>query len=177
MIPPLSDLANNMQKDPYIFNLPLLKEKYMETELEDALVERIKDTLIELGKGFSFVGNQYKITIDNTDYFIDMLFYHLKLRCYVVIELKIGEFKPEYAGKMNFYINAVNNILKTDKDNDTIGLILCKGKNRLTVEYSLNSVENPIGVSSFEILPKEIIEALPTEEDLNLHIDINEEDS
>lgn len=177
LIPPLSDLANNMQKDPYIFNLPLLKEKYMETELEDALVERIKDTLIELGKGFSFVGNQYKITIDNTDYFIDMLFYHLKLRCYVVIELKIGEFKPEYAGKMNFYINAVNNILKTDKDNDTIGLILCKGKNRLTVEYSLNSVENPIGVSSFEILPKEIIEALPTEEDLNLHIDINEEDS
>ena len=112
-----------------------------------------------------------------TDYFIDMLFYHLKLRCYVVIELKIGEFKPEYAGKMNFYINAVNNILKTDKDNDTIGLILCKGKNRLTVEYSLNSVENPIGVSSFEILPKEIIEALPTEEDLNLHIDINEKDS
>ena len=177
LIPPLSDLANNMQKDPYIFNLPLLKEKYMETELEDALVERIKDTLIELGKGFSFVGNQYKITVDNTDYFIDMLFYHLKLRCYVVIELKIGEFKPEYAGKMNFYINAVNNILKTDKDNDTIGLILCKGKNRLTVEYSLNSVENPIGVSSFEILPKEIIEALPTEEDLNLHIDINEEDS
>ena len=177
LIPPLSDLANNMQKDPYIFNLPLLKEKYMETELEDALVERIKDTLIELGKGFSFVGNQYKITVDNTDYFIDMLFYHLKLRCYVVIELKIGEFKPEYAGKMNFYINAVNNILKTDKDNGTIGLILCKGKNRLTVEYSLNSVENPIGVSSFEILPKEIIEALPTEEDLNLHIDINEEDS
>lgn len=177
LIPPLSDLANNMQKDPYIFNLPLLKEKYMETELEDALVERIKDTLIELGKGFSFVGNQYKITVDNTDYFIDMLFYHLKLRCYVVIELKIGEFKPEYAGKMNFYINAVNNILKTDKDNDTIGLILCKGKNRLTVEYSLNSVENPIGVSSFEVLPKEIIEALPTEEDLNLHIDINEEDS
>ena len=99
MIPPLSDLANNMQKDPYIFNLPLLKEKYIETELEDALVERIKDTLIELGKGFSFVGNQYKITVDNTDYFLDMLFYHLKLRCYVVIELKIGEFKPEYAGR------------------------------------------------------------------------------
>lgn len=174
LVSPLSDLANNMQKDPYIFNLPLLKEKYMETELENTLVERIKDTLIELGKGFSFVGNQYKITVDNTDYFIDMLFYHLKLRCYIVIELKIGEFKPEYAGKMNFYINAVNNILKTDKDNDTIGLILCKGKNRLTVEYSLNNVENPIGVSSFEILPKEILEALPTEEDLNLHININE---
>ena len=103
-----------------------------------------------------------------------MLFYHLKLRCYVVIELKVGEFKPEYAGKMNFYINAVNNILKTEQDNDTIGLILCKGKKRLTVEYSLNNVENPIGVSSFEILPKEIIDALPTEEDLNLHLDIDE---
>ena len=132
--------------------------------------------MIELGKGFSFVGNQYKITVDNTDYFIDMLFYHLKLRCYVVIELKIGEFKPEYAGKMNFYINAINNKLKTDKDNNTIGLILCKEKNRLTVEYSLSSVENPIGVSSFEILPKEILDALPTEEDFKLHIDINEED-
>ena len=105
-----------------------------------------------------------------------MLFYHLKLRCYVVIELKIGEFKPEYAGKMNFYINAVNNILKTEQDNDTIGLILCKGKKRLTVEYSLNNVENPIGVCCFEILPKEIIEALPTEEDLNLHIDIDNEE-
>ena len=103
-----------------------------------------------------------------------MLFYHLKLRCYVVIELKIGEFKPEYAGKMNFYINAVNNILKTDKDNETIGLILCKRKNRLTVEYSLNNVANPIGVSAFEILPEEIVDALPTEDDLNLHIDINE---
>lgn len=104
-----------------------------------------------------------------------MLFYHLKLRCYVVIELKIGEFKPEYAGKMNFYINAVNKIIKTDKDNETIGLILCKEKNKLTVEYSLNSVENPIGVSSFEILPKEMVEALPTEEDLNLYINVNED--
>ena len=175
LVPPLSDLANSMQKDPYIFNLPFLKEKYVETELERALVERIKDTLIELGKGFCFIGNQYKITIDNTEYFIDMLFYHLKLRCYVVVELKIGEFKPEYAGKMNFYINAINRILKTDKDNDTIGLILCKGKSRLTVEYSLSNIENPIGISSFEILPKEIIDALPTEEDLNLHIDIDEE--
>ena len=125
---------------------------------------------MSFGKGFCFVGNQYKISVDNTDYFIDMLFYNLKLRCYVVIELKIGEFKPEYAGKLNFYINAVNNILKTDKDNDTIGLILCKDKSKLTVEYSLNNVANPIGISSFEILPKEIIEALPTEEDLNLHI-------
>ena len=175
LVPPLSDLANSMQKDPYIFNLPFLKEKYVETELERALVERIKDTLIELGKGFCFIGNQYKITIDNMEYFIDMLFYHLKLRCYVVVELKIGEFKPEYAGKMNFYINAINRILKTDKDNDTIGLILCKGKSRLTVEYSLSNIENPIGISSFEILPKEIIDALPTEEDLNLHIDIDEE--
>ena len=120
------------------------------------------------------MGNQYKLTVDDNDYFLDMLFYHLKLRCYVVIELKVGNFKPEYAGKMNFYINAVNSILKTEQDNDTIGLILCKDKKRLTVEYSLNNVENPIGISSFEILPKEILDALPTEEDLNLHIDIDE---
>ena len=174
LVPPLSDMANSMQKDPYIFNLPLLKEKYIEQEFENALIERIKDTLIELGKGFSFVGSQYKLTVDDTDYFLDMLFYHLKLRCYVVIELKIGEFKPEYAGKMNFYINAVNKTLKNEYDNNTIGLILCKEKKKLTVEYSLNNVENPIGVSAFEILSKDIIEALPSEEDLNLHIDIED---
>jgi len=160
-----------MQKDPYIFNLPLLKKKYIETELENALVEKIKDTILELGKGFSFVGNQYKITVGNEDFFIDMLFYNLKLHCYVVVELKTGEFKPEYAGKVNFYINAINELLKTEQDNNTIGLILCKDKNKLTVEYTLNSMTNPIGVSSFEILPQEVIDSLPTEEDLNLYID------
>jgi len=175
MISPLSDLANNMQKDPYIFNLPLLKQKYVERELENALVERIKDTILELGKGFSFVGSQYKITVGDEDFFIDMLFYNLKLHCYVVIELKTGNFKPEYAGKVNFYVTAVNELLKTDRDNETIGLILCKDKDRLTVEYTLNNMKNPIGVSSFEILPAEVIEALPTEEDLNLCIDIEED--
>jgi hypothetical protein len=174
LISPLSDLADNMQKDPYIFNLPLLKQKYIEMELENALVEKIKDTILELGKGFSFVGNQYKITVGEEDFFIDMLFYNLKLHCYVVIELKTGEFRPEYAGKVNFYINAINGLLKTEQDNDTIALILCKDKNKLTVEYTLSNMTNPIGVSSFEILPKEVIDSLPTEEDLNLYIDIDE---
>jgi predicted nuclease of restriction endonuclease-like (RecB) superfamily len=174
LVEPVSDLANDLQKDPYIFNLPLLKEKYVETELENALVERIKDTILELGKGFSFVGNQYKLIVGDEDFYIDMLFYNLKLHSYVVVELKTGEFKPEYVGKVNFYINVVNELVKTDKDNDTIGLILCKEKNKLTVDYALSAFKNPIGVSSFEILPKEVLDSLPTEEDLNLLIDIDE---
>lgn len=177
LINPQSDLANDLQKDPYIFNLPLLKKKYIETELENALVERIKDVLLELGTGFSFVGNQYKITVGEEDYFIDMLFYHLKLRCYIVVELKNTKFKPEYAGKLNFYLSAVDDMLTNEFDNPSIGIILCKSKNKFEVEYSLKDINKPIGVSSYEIskvLPKEIIDSLPTEEDINLHIDIEE---
>ncbi len=139
------------------------------------MIKRIKDVLVELGKGFSFVGNQYKISTDNNDYYIDLLFYHLELRCYVVIELKTTEFKPEYIGQLGFYITAVNKTLKKDCDNDTIGLLLCKGKDKLSVEWSLESSNNPIGVSSYEVekyIPKRILEKLPTEEELNMHIDI-----
>ena len=139
------------------------------------MIKRIKDVLVELGKGFSFVGNQYKISTDNNDYYIDLLFYHLELRCYVVIELKATEFKPEYIGQLGFYITAVNKTLKKDCDNDTIGLLLCKGKDKLSVEWSLESSNNPIGVSSYEVekyIPKRILEKLPTEEELNMHIDI-----
>ena len=139
------------------------------------MIKRIKDVLVELGKGFSFVGNQYKISTDNNDYYIDLLFYHLELRCYVVIELKATEFKPEYIGQLGFYITAVNKTLKKDCDNDTIGLLLCKGKDKLSVEWFLESSNNPIGVSSYEVekyIPKRILEKLPTEEELNMHIDI-----
>ena len=177
LIEPQSDLANDLQKDPYIFNLPLLKEKYIETELENALVERIKDVLLELGNGFSFVGSQYKISTENKDYFIDMLFYHLKLRCYVVVELKAVPFMPEHAGKLNFYLSTVDDILKSEFDNPSIGIILCKSKDKIEVEYSLKSINKPIGVSSYEIskvLPKDILENLPTEEDINLHINLDE---
>ena len=164
-------------KDPYILNLSNLKESHIETELEKAMVERIKTVLLELGNGFSFVGNQYKISVDDKDYYIDLLFYHTKLHCCIVVELKNTEYKPEYAGKLNFYLSAVDDLVRTETDNPTIGIILCREKTKFSVEYSLRDINKPIGVSSYEvskILPKEILEALPTEDDLNLHMDINE---
>ncbi len=167
-------IAKEIMKDPYIFDITTLKKNYMEKELEYAMVDRIKKTLLELGNGFSFVGNQYRITVDKEDYFIDLLFYHIKLHCYVVIELKNTKFKPEYAGKMSFYLSAVDNILKGKKNNPSIGLILCRNKNRLSVEYALRDINKPIGVSSYELtkqLPKNLIKKLPTEEDLNLHME------
>lgn len=172
-----SDLANNTIKDPYIFDFLTLKENYKEKELENAMLGRIKDVLVELGKGFSFIGNQYKISTDNNDYYIDLLFYHLDLRCYIVIELKTTEFKPEYIGQLGFYVTAVNETLKKKTDNQTIGLLLCKNKDRLTAKWSLKSTNVPIGISSFELnkyVSKDVLEKLPTEDDLNLHIDITE---
>lgn len=172
-----SDLANNTIKDPYIFDFLTLKENYKEKELEKAMIERIRDVLIELGKGFSFVGNQYKVSTENNDFFIDLLFYHLDLKCYIVIELKTTEFKPEYIGQLGFYVTVINETLKKETDNQTIGLLLCKNKDRLTAKWSLKSTNVPIGISSFELnkyVSKEVLEKLPTEEDLNLHIDIKE---
>ncbi len=174
LIEPQSDLANDLQKDPYIFNLPLLKEKYVEKELEESMVERIRDILLEFGNGFSFIGNQYKLTVGDSDYFIDMLFYHLKLHCYIVVELKAVPFKPEFIGQINFYLTALDEQVKDNLDAPSIGLLLCKSKDKLTVEYSLKGVDKPIGVSSYEIskyLPKNLEELLPTEEDINIHID------
>ena len=170
-----SELANNTIKDPYIFDFLTLKDNYKEKELENAMIEKIKDVLIELGKGFSFVGNQYKVSTENNDYYIDLLFYHLDLRCYIVVELKATEFKPEYIGQLGFYVTAVNETLKKETDNQTIGLLLCKNKDRLTAKWSLKSTNVPICISSFELnkyFSKEILEKLPTEDDLNLHIDI-----
>ena len=177
-LPPInSELVNNTIKDPYIFDFLTLKQNYKEKELERAMLEKIKDVLIELGTGFSFVGNQYKISTDNCDYYLDLLFYHLELRCYVVIELKTTEFKPEYIGQLNFYTTAVNKTLKKESDNNTIGLLLCKEKDKLSVEWSLESINNPIGISSFKFdkyIPKDILEKLPTEKDLNLYMDMDE---
>lgn len=177
LINPQSDLAKNIMKDPYILNLTTLKENYIETELESAMVDKIKTVLLELGNGFSFIGNQYKLTVGNEDYFIDMLFYHTKLHCYVVIELKNTKFKPEYAGKVNFYLSAVDDLIKDEQDNPSIGIILCREKDKFSVEYALKDINKPIGVSSYEIskyLPKDVLESLPTEEDINLHIDLEE---
>ncbi len=174
-----SDLVNYTIKDPYIFDFLSLKNEYKEKELEKEMINKIRDVLIELGKGFSFVGNQYKISVGGQEFFIDLLFYHLELRRYVVVELKANSFKPEYTGQLGFYVTAIDETLKKEQDNPTIGLLLCRDKDRLTVDYSLKSINVPIGVSSFEIekyIPKDILEKLPTEEDLNLHIDIKDEE-
>lgn len=174
---PQDKIAKEIMKDPYIFDITTLRKDYIEKELENAMVDKIKMTLLALGNGYSFVGNQYRITVDNEDYFIDLLFYHIKLHCYIVIELKNTKFKPEYAGKMNFYLSAVDDLLKGKNDNPSIGLILCKDKNKFSVEYALKDINKPIGVSSYELkkyLPNDILKELPTEEELNLHIDINE---
>lgn len=174
LLPPNnSDLVNNTVKDPYIFEFISLNNNYKEQELENNMVSKIKDVLLELGKGFSFVDNQYKISVNNQDFYIDLLFYHLELRCYIVVELKAGEFKPEYVGQIGFYVTAVDKLLKKEYDNPTIGLLLCREKNRVTVDWSLQSANVPIGVSTYKLnnqLPKNILDKLPTEEEINLHI-------
>lgn len=170
-----SELARDMMKDPYILDLTGLKQNYIEKELEQRMVEKIKTVLLELGSGFSFIGNQYKIEVGNRDYFIDLLFYHTKLHCYIVVELKNTEFKPEYVGKVNFYLTAVDDLIKEETDNPSIGIILCREKDKYSVEYTLKNINKPIGVSSYEIpeyIPQNIFDSLPTEEDINLHIDL-----
>ena len=168
-LPPTnSDLAKEITKDPYIFDFLTLSEDYKEKELEDALIENIKDFLLELGSGFAFVGKQYPLQVGNSEFRIDLLFYHIKLHCFIVIELKTTEFKPEFAGKLNFYISAVDGILKSDKDNPTIGILICKSKDNLVVEYALKDINKPIGVSEYRLtkeLPKELKNSLPTLED------------
>ncbi len=168
-------MAKDVMKDPYIFELLNLKEKAAEKEIEELMLERIKNLLLEFGKGFSFIGNQYKISTENNDYYIDLLFYHLNLRCYIVVELKNTYFKPEYIGQLSFYITAVNKTLRKEVDNETIGLLLCKEKDKISVEWALEGASNPIGVSSYKIenyISKDILQKLPTEEDINLHIDV-----
>lgn len=173
-----SDLANEIIKDPYIFELEGLKKNYEEKELEVHMITKIRDVLLELGKGFSFIGNQYKISTDNQDYYIDMLFYHLDLRCYIVVELKVTEFKPEYIGQLGFYVTAVDKTLKKEQDNQTIGLLLCKEKDKFSVEWALDFINVPIGVASYNVInkvQKDILDKLPTEQDINMYIDMNSE--
>ena len=160
-----SKIAKKTLKDPYIFDFLTLTEPFMERELEINLVKHLENFLVELGQGFSFVGRQYHLEISDKDYYIDLLFYHLKLRCFFVIELKRGDFKPEYAGKVNFYCNIVDDQLKLPTDNQTIGLILCQGKDKIMAEYALRGIDKPIGVSEYEltkVLPKKLQSALPS---------------
>ena len=168
-----SDLAIQTMKDPYLFDFISLKGKVKEIEIEKAMIDKIKDVLIELGKGFAFVGEQYKITVSEKDYYIDLLFYHLKLKCYVVVELKAREFEPTDAGQLNFYLSAIDDLVKDKTDNATIGLLLCKNKDNFTAEYALKDINKPIGVSEYKLLedmPEYLQSQLARAEDIELHI-------
>jgi len=164
-----SDLANQTLKDPYIFDFLSIGKEAKEREVEKALITHIEKFLLELGKGFAFVGRQYHLEVGDQDFYIDLLFYHLKLRCFVVIELKDGDFKPEYAGKINFYLSAVDDLIKHPDDNPSIGLILCKSKNNILAEYALKNMTKPIGLAEYKLtksLPENLKTALPTIEEL-----------
>lgn len=164
-----SDLAKSIFKDPYHFGFLTLATKIKELEIEKLLTEKITDFLLELGKGFAFVGRQYAIEVDQTDYKIDLLFYHTVLHAYIVIELKAGEFKPEYISKLNFYISAIDDTLKTAKDEPTIGLLLCASKSSVKVEYAMRGLDKPLGVASYQLeaLVKENMDKLHLLEDEN----------
>jgi len=166
---PQSDLAVETLKNPYNFDFLGLENDALEREIENAMMEHITRFLIELGKGFAFVGQQYQLIVNENEYYIDLLFYHLQLRSYVVIELKAGKFKPEYAGKLNFYLSAIDSQLKHPTDQPSIGLILCKHKDKVEAEYALRDINKPIGISEYlltQALPKNFKSQLPTVEQI-----------
>jgi predicted nuclease of restriction endonuclease-like (RecB) superfamily len=182
---PQSDLAQQILKDPYVFDFLTLTDDARERELQRGLVEHLRDFMLELGVGFAFVGSQYHLEVDEKDYYIDLLFYHLTLRAFVAIELKVEEFKPEFAGKMNFYLSAIDDRLRHRDDQPTIGIILCKARDKVTVEYALRDTRKAIGVSQYCLttaLPQELESSLPSIEQLeselkSIRIDLPEPES
>lgn len=167
-----SQLAINVLKDPYRLDFLTLEKGYDEHDLESAIAKDITPFLLELGSGFTFVGRQPELVVGNEGYFPDLLFYHIRLRCYVVIELKVVDFKPEFAGKLNFYVTACNKLLRQPEDNPTIGLLLCKSKDQTKVEWAFDSIQNPMGVATYEGI--KIIDKLPSVEDLRKRLDMVE---
>lgn len=166
---PQSELAQEIMKDPYYFDFLALGPEMLERDLERGLLENLRSLILELGKGFAFVGSQYHLEVGGQDYYLDLLFYHLRLRCFVVIDLKIEEFKPEFAGKMNFYLSAIDRQLRHERDAPTIGIILCKERNEVIVEYALRDTAKPMGVAEYvlsEALPAQLQNDLPTAEEL-----------
>lgn len=166
---PQSDLAQQTIKDPYSFDFLTMIKPYNERDIELQLVDHISKFLLELGKGFAFVGRQYHLEVDESDYYIDLLFYHTRLKCYVVIELKNTRFMPEYAGKLNFYLSAVDSMVKAEDDNPTIGILLCRDKKKIETEFALRDISKPMGVSEFtltEALPDNLKGSLPTVEEI-----------
>lgn len=166
---PQSDLAQQTIKDPYSFDFLTLTKPYNEQDIENQLISHITKFLLELGKGFAFVGRQYHLEVGESDYYLDLLFYHIKLKCYVVVELKNTKFIPEYAGKLNFYLSAVDSLLKSATDNPTIGILLCRDRNKIETEFALRDINKPMGVSEFtltETLPENLKGSLPTIEEI-----------
>jgi predicted nuclease of restriction endonuclease-like (RecB) superfamily len=164
---PQSELAQQLMKDPYNFDFLTLGPELLERDLERGLIEHVRDLILELGKGFAFLGSQQHLEVGGQDYYLDLLFYHVRLRCYVVIDLKIEDFKPEFAGKMNFYLSAVDDQLRHPDDKPSIGIILCKGRNEIIVEYALRDTNKPMGVAHYQLtpslaLPEGLRKELPT---------------
>ena len=171
---PQSDLAESVLKDPYLFGFLGLEDQAQEREVEKALMRHMRDFLLELGVGFAFVGNQVRLEVGGDEFFLDMLFYHLRLRCYVVVELKAVPFKPEFTGKLNFYLSAVDDLVRDEQDAPTIGLLLCRGKNKAVAEYALRDVSKPIGVSDYQLteaLPETLAGKLPTVAELEAELE------
>jgi predicted nuclease of restriction endonuclease-like (RecB) superfamily len=171
---PQSELARQILKDPYNFDFLTIGKEAQERDLEAALLSHLQEFLLELGVGFAFVGSQYHLEVGDQDFYIDLLFYHLNLRCFVVIDLKISEFQPEYAGKMNFYLSAVDDILRHPQDEPSIGIVLCKGKNRVVAEYALRGINKPLGVAEYQLskaLPENLKGSLPSIEELEAELE------
>lgn len=174
----LSDLAQQSLKNPYLFDFLTLTEKYKERDLENGLVEHITNFLLELGKGFAFVGRQYPIEVSDREFAIDLLFYHLKLRSYLVIDLKVVEFEPEFVGKLNFYLSAVDDKLRGEFDNPSIGLLICRRHDKLIAEYALRDVHKPIGITEYrllESLPDDLKSTLPSIEEIEERLQLEED--
>lgn len=176
---PQSDLAKQTLKDPYIFDFLTLHSQYEEKDLENALTSHITKFLLELGAGFAYIGRQYHLEVGGEDFYIDLLFYHLKLRCYVVVELKTGKFRPEYAGKLNFYLSVVDDKLRHQSDHASIGLLICQDKNNIVAEYALKDIDKPIGIAQYRIaesIPEELKGSLPTIEDIERELGATTQD-
>ncbi len=168
-----TDLAAGLLKDPYNFDFLTLGPQAQERDLERGLLTHLRDFMLELGVGFAFVGSQYRLEVGGEDFFLDLLFYHLGLRCYVVLELKVGAFKPEYAGKLNFYLAAVDDLLRHPGDAPTIGLLLCRNKNKVVAEYALRDIHKPLGVATYSTrdLPAPFLSELPSVETLERELE------
>lgn len=176
---PDAELTQQTIKDPYLFDFVSMHKPYVERDIENQLVNHISKFLLELGKGFAFIGRQYHMEVAGKDYYIDLLFYHVVLKAYVVIELKNTSFIPEYAGKLNFYLSAVDSLIKRDDDKPTLGILLCRDKNNIEAEFALRDINKPMGISEFqltEVLPENLKANMPTIEELEqgLKFDDNE---